>query len=398
MEKFKEVIGLLGGGPANIFTAIFLARKYKDLKIIIFEQKEMIGKKFIVSGNGRCNINHDDDNINKYNNPQFVEKYLKEFNINKQKEALKSIGIYLTNLHDGYLYPVNLSGKTVHKVLIKQIEKCKNIEVLLRTKCIDYRLNNNNKIDVLFSDNSSYDVDKLVISCGGKSSPILGSDGSMFSILKNKGYKINELKPGLCPIKIEEDVSSLFGEKIRGEAKLIQNEKILYKEKGEIVFKKDGLGGILAFNLASIIQRNNYEKIAIKIDCLDETIKEVDLLKLNKNIDNVLLPFLQENLAKYIYKLENINIDCKLNFIDASRLINRAHNLTFNVSSFYDFNDSQVSIGGLKIEEINFNFESKKEKGVYFLGEMLDIDALCGGYNLKWALVSALYFTKNFKY
>lgn len=390
-------IALIGGGAFGIYAALLLHKKYPNDEIIIFEQGVTIGKKFTVAGNGRCNINNTNDDSTKYNQPCFVKPLLEGFPFQKQNQLLKELGIYLTELHEGYLYPVSLSGKNVLKIFLQQILNCSNILVKTGMKLTDYEHKNSDEIILFFENNEKIKVNRLIIATGGCSSPKLGSNGNLFALLSKKGYKINEILPGLTALKTKEKVKSLFGEKLRGSIALFSNNQLIHQEDGEIVFKNDGLGGIVIMNLSSIIQRNNLNGPTIKIQCLDPNIKESDLLKLNKTIDNVLWPFVGQNTAQYIYQRTGVNIDNKLSSKDAKKLLLAANNLTFTITSTYGFSDSQVTVGGLDINEIDWSFQSKKEHGVYFGGEILDIDGLCGGYNLKWALVNAHYLVENFK-
>lgn len=390
-------IALIGGGACGIYSALLLHKKYPNDEIIIFEQGATIGKKFTVAGNGRCNINNIIDDATKYNQPCFVRPLLDDFPLQKQNQLLKELGIYLTELHEGYLYPISLSGKNVLKILQQQISNCPNLLVKTGMKLIDYEHKSNNEIVLFFENGEKIKVNRLIIVTGGCSSPKLGSNGNLFALLNKKGYKINGLLPGLTALKTKEKVKPLFGEKIRAKIALLSNNQIIHQENGEIVFKDDGLGGIAIMNLSSIIQRNKLSNPAVKIQCLGDDIGENDLLKINKTIDNVLWPFVGQNTAQYIYQKANVKIDNKLSRKDAQKLLWEANNLSFTIVSTYGFNDSQVTIGGLDINEIDNFFQSKKEQGIYFGGEVLDIDGLCGGYNLKWALVNAHYLVENFK-
>lgn len=390
-------IALIGGGACGIYSALLLHKKYPNDEIIIFEQGATIGKKFTVAGNGRCNINNIIDDATKYNQPCFVRPLLDDFPLQKQNQLLKELGIYLTELHEGYLYPISLSGKNVLKILQQQISNCPNLLVKTGMKLIDYEHNSNNETVLFFENGEKIKVNRLIIVTGGCSSPKLGSNGNLFALLNKKGYKINELLPGLTALKTKEKVKPLFGEKIRAKIALLSNNQIIHQENGEIVFKDDGLGGIAIMNLSSIIQRNKLSNPAVNIQCLGDDIGENDLLKINKTIDNVLWPFVGQNTAQYIYQKANVKIDNKLSRKDAQKLLWAANNLSFTIVSTYGFNDSQVTIGGIDINEIDNFFQSKKEQGIYFGGEVLDIDGLCGGYNLKWALVNAHYLVENFK-
>ncbi|MBO4855908.1 MAG: NAD(P)/FAD-dependent oxidoreductase, partial [Bacilli bacterium] len=205
-----------------------------------------------------------------------------------------------------------------------------------------------------------YPYDALIISVGGKSSPKLGSTGDFHNVLLKHGYSFKECHPSLCPIKTKENTKMVEGLRSKVSASLYQGNKLIHEEEGELLFKKDGLSGMVIFNLTHYInQLDNKNNVTIHIDFAKGLSGEYDSLTNPK-------------IAQYLF---NNKLDI--------------HNTIFTFKDFYGYDNSQVTSGGLKISELNLDLSSKKEKGVYFIGEVVDVDAICGGYNIMWALASA---------
>ncbi len=277
-------------------------------------------------------------------------------------------------LIDDLVYPVSESAVTVREALLRKLEK-ENIKIKLEEKLIDYKVNPI-KITVI-TDKEKYFVDRLIIATGGGSSPKLGSDGSIYKILEAHGYCINKIEPGLCPIRTIENTKTLEGTRVKCAASLYKNHQLIHKESGEVLFKSHGLSGIVIFNLASIIARNLKYNYTIELDLLEQyKDHEINDYILLKGEEAFLNAFLHPNVIAY-FKENKINPSF-------------AKRLTFKFESLAGFDSSQISVGGVDFIDIDDKLMSKREHDVYFIGEVLDIDGPCGGYNLSWALASAL--------
>ncbi|MGM9873436.1 MAG: aminoacetone oxidase family FAD-binding enzyme [Bacilli bacterium] len=377
-------ICFIGGGVSSVFASLLLKRKNKNINITIFENKDNILSKLKASGNGRCNINNYSDDPSNYNKSDFVEKYLNECPFIEQEKILNSFNIYLKDIK-GYLYPVSESSNTIYKILLDQLNK-EGINIKYNHKLIDFK--KNDRFTLYFENGSIYECDYLVFSTGGKSYPNLGNIGNVFDILKSKGITITELKPGLTPLKVKENVIKLFGTKIKCRIKLYDGDKYVYMEEGEINFKKDGIGGILINNLSSII---NWKKIKEPILKLDFSSYNINENNLNMDLINPLYSFFDYKFADEIIK------NMRMNKVDINKenILDYINNkIIYHVKAPYDFLNAQVTNGGISLNEINDNFELKKIDNAFAIGEILDIDGLCGGFNLKWTLLSAHFLIK----
>lgn len=371
---------IVGAGVSGIFLSIFLKSKNKNLNVLLFDKNNIIGKKLLATGNGRCNIGNKIVNDYSYNDLK-ISKLMKEFSL-KEEELLNEYGIFLRNLNN-LMYPNSLSSKTLNNYLLNLLNKY-NVELHLNEEVIEY---NDKK---LISSLNKYNYDKLIFSTGAKSMKSSGSDGKIFNLLKKHNYKINELKPGLAPITLKENVKELENLRLKGLIKLVSNNHKIYEENGEVIFKKDGISGISIFNINSIINRNNIKDSKISLDLFPDT-KEDDLFsKINDKYkvfgDIFLESLFGKQLHNYIKKQSHSNLKLYVHLLK---------NLEFNYKSSYDFDFSQVTLGGISLEEVNDNFSSKKEKNIYFIGEVLDVDGLCGGYNIMFAIFSAFIVSNS---
>lgn len=383
----------IGGGPSSIYAAILLKNKYSSLKIEIYEKEDELLKKFKATGNGKCNILNVNDDENNYNNPSFMKDYLRKFPYKKQKEELENVFNLKLFERGELVYPLNESSATTRCMLIELLDKL-GINYFLNEELISFNKNQMGEFILNFASNRSTTCEHLILAAGGKSSPTLGSDGKLISYL-NKNYYIYPLKPSLVGLLVKEKIKPLSGLRIKALVKLYNQNKFVKKEYGEIIFKNEGLSGIVIMNMSSYINFYNIKNPILKIEPLLE-MKERDLITNSKLFDNCLYPYLDKKISDFIYKSLNIKSGTIMNNKNVEKLISFLNNIYFHVTGTYGFEHSQVSNGGIDINEVKYNFESKKENNLYFLGEMLNIDGICGGYNLKWALLSAHFFVNLF--
>ena len=394
-------LGIIGQGAASLFFSLVIKRELKnDIDITLIDKNEKIFKKLYATGNGRCNLANLIVDKHSYNN-DFAYDLIKKNDANSLIKFLNSIGVLTRNI-DNLVYPYSLSSKSLIDHLINYLKK-ENVHFINNLKVLDYKFNKNDKKYQLITNiGQEYLFDYLIIDCGGLSSPNLGSDGNFIETLKKHGYEINNLKPGLTPIKVKENIKSIENERVKVEASLMNNDTLLYKECGEVIFKKDALSGIVMMNFSSIIARSSLNEFFIKLDLFKDYESEEVYQMFNKdNKEN--FPFLYgyftKRLADYIYKEANIfNKNKKLSLFELKLLVSTVKNLTFTFKELYPFSNSQVTIGGVNLNDINKkNFSSKKESNVYLLGEVLDLDGLCGGYNIMLCYSEAKECAQSFK-
>lgn len=351
-------VAIIGGGISGCFAAMRVKEKHPDYLVSIFEHNDKLLKKIYATGNGKCNFANIGDFKDKYSNEDFVLPIINEFNAKEIISYFESIGVKTKEVGD-LIYPYSESAETVANHLLKRIKEL-NIDVHLNDEAKNYH---NGQLEAI---SGTFIYDEIIISVGGKSSPNLGSNGSLHQVLVNHGYSFKECHPSLCPIKVKENTKMVEGLRSKVTASLYQNNKLIHKEEGELLFKKDGLSGMVIFNMTHFINRLNDKKnIIISIDFAKDK---------NGDYDSLVHP----KLAKYL-------LDNKLDI----------HNTRFTFKDFYGYENSQVTSGGLLITELNKDLSSKKENNVHFIGEVIDVDAVCGGYNIMWALASAELVSKS---
>ena len=364
---------VIGAGASGITAAINYKRHHLNDDILVIEHLDKPLKKILATGNGKCNLGNTAIDYSRYNDPIFAKEIIEHYDY---KNFFDSISIQ-TKLIDGLAYPVSESAVSVRDALLHECEKLA-IKINVSENFLDYE--NKSNIKVLTNKNT-YTCDKLIVSGGLCSSPKLGSDGSVVSILKKHGYSIKECKPGLSPLYTIEKTKLIDGLRCKANVKVYKNNELIHEELGEVLFKDHGLSGIVMFNIMSIIARNNCEQHRIVIDLLPNfTEKYLSDYKKSHSFDEFMLAFINPKMAYYL----------KDRFVNEDKIFNSIKNLEFTFEKSYGFDFSQVSVGGILKHEIGPHMLSKREKNVYIIGELLNVDGPCGGYNLTWAFASAL--------
>ena len=359
---------IIGAGASGVAAAINIKRKYPNDEVIIIEHSDRPLRKILATGNGRCNLGNAKLDIKQYNHPDLMGL----FSYKDYIEYVESYGFKTKTIGD-LVYPYSESAQTVRNQLLKELEK-NHVKIDLEEDFVDYEVV---KDGVKVKTNkSTYNADKLIIATGGKSTKGLGNDGSIYAILKKHGYEIAPLRPGLVPIKTKENTKLVDGLRAKANVSLLENGKKVFNEDGEVLFKKDGLSGIVIFNASNHI-KNPLFKYEIVLNLLPDFNGELQgnhqqFLDKSKFLEEYFAP----KLADYL-----------LSRISDKNYVKDLQNLTFTFKDFYDFENSQITIGGVRIEDMKPNFESKKESNVHFVGEVLDMHGPCGGYNLTWAFI-----------
>ena len=352
-------IGIIGGGASGTFLAIRLKEKNPSFDVTIIERNDKLMKKLLVTGNGRCNYANLGSLENKYNS-SFANELLKKFSPQSIVDTFDQYGIHPTMI-DKLVFPVSLSAQTVVLQLQKRVNEL-GIKVSLNEMLVDYH--RQNSLFVVQTEKQEYQFDRLVFSCGGKAYPQLGTDGAVLELLKNKGYSISPLSPSLSPLKVKENTKKISGQRQKCHVSLFDDKKLIYEEDGEVLFKDDGISGIVILNISQKInQINNQKNIKIVIDL---AFNKGSISK--EQYDEYVSP----KIAEYLIS-NNLDI----------------HKLVFSFKGFYDYQIAEVSHGGLSLNELSDSLESKRESGLYFTGEVVDVDGMCGGYNLMFAFASA---------
>ena len=363
---------IIGAGAAGLMCACTLKKNNPNIKFLVLEKNDKVGKKLALTGNGRCNLGNANRSINNYHSSSNLDVFKKELESGMYLDYLKEFGVYVKE-DNGLLYPNSNQAIGVVKAFERYIED--NIKYNYDIKRID-------KEDC-FIINNDIKCKYLVIATGGMSYPKTGSTGDGYKLLDKYHSTVNT-KPVLVPLlsdyKYLKDISG-----VRFDCKVTYHD---FEEVGQVQFTDYGLSGICIFNLSRYI-----EKDIITLD-LTYNIKDNDLIDfLNKfknyKIEDALSNVINNKLANVILKELNL-LGKKVSDVDLNMVINKLHNFNFNITGHKDYASAQVTEGGLKLDEFNSDLSSRTCDDLYAVGEVLDVDGKCGGYNLAWAFTSAI--------
>lgn len=394
----KYDIAIIGGGASGLTAAISAKRTAPDSRVCLLERLPRVGKKLLATGNGRCNLTNDNMGCS-----YFGGSCTKFYNIIEgfnTKEFFESLGLMCISDSEGRVYPMSNTASSVLDALRLEAEKL-GIDVIC-----DFPVKDIKSGYVISSDNDAVSAKAVILCGGGLSQSSLGSDGSLLRLSKNMGIKVTKLAPALTAVKTDINlVKSLKGLRVHGKATLYCDDKPVRSEYGEIQFNDGILSGICVFNLSTCFIEGKMHYITL--DLLPEkNVKEIENTLINiQNIrsDAPLEDFLSGILHKRLGNLIIKNsVDYKLNEpcsilkkTDIKEITGQIKELRFPVTGLQGFEKSQVTSGGIHADELNGQLMSRKYKGLYFCGEMLDIIGLCGGYNLTFAFASGFYAGKN---
>lgn len=365
----------IGGGASSLCSAILLKKRNPSLEVFIVEKEKKLGKKLSATGGGKCNIAPMCDDVFMFNMSaqDDVDRLFKEISLSNYLTLLSEIGVNCKTIKDYGYYPIHESAPQLVKNLYHQLNVL-GIKVIY-DDFVDY-IENKENIVIKFK-TQEICCDNLVISTGG-----LGTS-DIREVLDRHNVGYTNICPGLVPIKVKEDVSSLFGVRFEANISLKYNDNLIKEYFGEVQFKKDAISGIPALNLSSEISRRQIKdkdelsKYSIHIGLKDVQSNFV----LGRTVEEALLSLFKEEYARYLIEINKLNPKA----IADERVLDIITNQSFVVDSLYDFKDGQVTVGGVDLNEVDDDFKKNK---VYFIGELLNVDGCCGGYNLRFAITS----------
>ncbi len=400
---------IIGGGAAGMSCAIAAGRNGK--KILIIEKNSKLGKKLYATGNGKCNLTNTVFAINKHYNSScenyeaFISDALKNSYNDKAPnhqllDFVKSIGVNTID-DNNYIYPRSAQASSVVWALIDELKK---YDIEIRPNMEVLSIEGKSPSFTIKCDKEAFNAAQIVLANGGLAYKALGGTDSGYKLSKKLGHNIIKPRPSLCGIFVSEDISMLAGVRANANISLISSEaKTISCSQGELQFSKEGLSGICIFQLSSkvghLLHNNNTPRLRISLldypntNTYNELIATINSKNQNnRTIIGLLNGFINDKLANYICEKLKINGKQLVKDTSINTLINLADNLKaldFTITDLYNMEQAQVTAGGVDINEINpYNMESKHKKGVYIVGELLDIDGICGGYNLTFAMLT----------
>ncbi|NLW40684.1 MAG: NAD(P)/FAD-dependent oxidoreductase [Tissierellia bacterium] len=401
---------IVGGGAAGMMAAISAKNHGADVTLI--ERNNRVGKKILATGNGRCNYTNVNLTIENYhgNNPKFAYSCLSQFGVEKTLEFFERLGITPTIEDDGRVFPLSLQSSSVLDVLRFELEEL-GIELLTDAFVTDIR--KNKKFKLMLEDGRQIYGDRVIIATGGKAAPNTGSDGNGYKLAERLGHSIVDIFPGLVQLKLEGDIfKQVSGVKFPGVAGLYLEDRLIKQDRGDILFTNYGISGppILQLSRTALKYLKDGKDIELKVSIIhDRTEGELyDYLVFRfgfmakKTIERGLIGLINKRLILPILKEVKIDKNKKIAHLSKDEVGRLAKILTdwrFKITGSKSFKDAQVTAGGIDTDEINSStMESKLVKGLYFAGEIVDIDGDCGGFNLQWAWSSGYIAGENSAY
>ena len=412
---------IIGGGPAGLIAAISAAQENNE--VIVLEKMNEVGRKLLITGKGRCNIT---SNIpmeefirNIPGNGKFLYGAFNNFTNEDILSLLKEQGVNVKVERGQRIFPVTDRSIDVRDAIVKKVKKL-DVKIIVNAKVqkIMTKKNNNentinvSKVEYLINGKKEVlDCEKVILATGGKSYPKTGSTGDGYEIAKKLGHTVTKIVPSLVPLEAKGDsirickqLQGLSLKNVGVKFVNIERNKEIYKDFGEMIFTHFGLSGptilsgsahLLRYkNLEELLQNNKIKilidlKPALSNEKLDERILRDFLSEKNKLFKNSLDALLPKKMIDTVIEISNINPNKQVNEItkkERENLVNILKKFEITIKGFRPIEEAIVTAGGINIKEINpKTMESKLVKGLYFAGEIIDVDAYTGGFNLQIA-------------
>ena len=401
---------IIGGGPAGMLAAISAAKENNE--VILLEKNNSLGRKLLITGKGRCNITSsieiDEFIKNIPGNGRFLYSAFQNYTNQDIIELIEKNGIKVKEERGNRIFPVTDKAEDVLNCLIKEMKKYKQIEIKAGKKVETIITENGEVLGVKLESGEKIFGSKIVLATGGKSYPVTGSDGDGYKMAKALGHTIEKLRGSLVPLtgdqKLCQSMQGLSLRNVKITIKDIEKNKKIYDDFGELLFTHFGVSGPTILSSSAHLLRYKEidrlfkeSKVKLYIDLkpalsneeLDLRIRrDFEEIK-NKEFKNSLEKLLPKKMIPAMLNLSEININKKVNSItkeERQKLVELLKNFEINIDGFRPVEEAIVTAGGISIKEINpKTMESKLVKGLYFAGEIIDVDAYTGGFNLQIA-------------
>ena len=403
---------IIGGGASGLMAAI-VAKDF-GIDVAIVEGNDRIGKKILVTGNGRCNITNNNITF-PYNNfhsenDDFFQEALNKFTIEDTRSMFLSLGLPLTELENGKMYPKSLQASSVIDIFRMALDD-RNIPLYANCKINSIIKKRNFTLLTNNEEYENFSCNKVILSCGGKSANKTGSDGSGYKLSKSLGHSIIEPQPGIVQLKLDYPyLKALSGIKFDGSVSILVDDEIIRTDTGEVLFTDYGISGPPILQLSSCASKalSKGSKVTIRLDMFPYESKEnvEDFFATHfsifnyREISSALIGVINKKLISTILKdvgINDIHVPCSnIDWKLINKLINKLVQWDFNCTGTNGFPNAQVTVGGINTLEVdNLTLESKLVKDLYFCGEILDVHGDCGGFNLQWAWSSGYLAAKS---
>lgn len=401
---------VIGGGPAGIISAISSARNGDN--VILIEKNNSLGKKLLITGKGRCNITSSIDISdfikNVPGNGKFLYSAFQNFTNIDIIKLIEENGIKVKEERGNRIFPVTDNAKDVLMCFEKELRKYKNIEIRLNTKVKEILEENKEVRGILLESGEKLIASKVIIATGGKSYPLTGSTGDGYKMASKLGHTVEKIQGSLVPLTADkilcQSMQGLSLRNVKIQIKDLEKNKKIYEDFGEMLFTHFGISGPTILSSSAhllrykeidrLLKENKIKliidlKLALSEEELDKRIRRDFEEFINKEFKNSLEKLLPKKMIESVINLSGINPIKKVNEItkeERKNLVNLIKNFEVSIDGFRPVEEAIVTAGGISVKEINpKTMESKLVKGLYFAGEVIDVDAYTGGFNLQIA-------------
>ena len=397
MKSYDMII--VGAGPAGMSAAI--AASNEDIEILLLEGSDKIGRKILVTGNGKCNLTNRCQDIACYRTetPDKVLGVLGLFGPSETAGFFRDLGI-LTRDKNGYIYPYNEQASTVRDAFESLIREKKNITV--RTGCHVDEIDLSREGYRIITGNDTFTSTSVILTTGGYAGPGNGSDGSGFGLAGFMGHGLVPTYPALTALKSSAPfLKKLKGVRNQAKITLLIDGEPLYSESGELQWTDYGISGVAVFQLSryAVIALEEKKTVSLSLDFLREMEEDQVCEYLHTQINNcsykdageILKGFLPEKLTPVVLREAHLSTHDRLNQVNSDKLqdlVDAIKSFPLHINGYAGYEKAQVTRGGIPLNEVSDHLESILHGGLFFAGEILDVDGTCGGYNLQWAFSS----------
>jgi predicted Rossmann fold flavoprotein len=407
METDMSRVLVVGGGAAGMLAAIVAARN--GHKVILLEKNEKLGKKLFITGKGRCNLTNACDRDTFFDqivtNPKFLYKAYASFSNYDVMNFFEQLGLPLKTERGNRVFPESDKSSDVIAVLKRELER-QSVEIKYKSEVVEILVKDKEFYGLRMKDSKEEMLgDSVIITTGGLSYPLTGSTGDGFRFARSMGHTTTKMYPSLVPFHVKENyVKDLMGLSLKNiRATITSGTKTIYSDFGELLFTHFGVSGPVILSASSYIipYLEKEEPLCLSIDlkpALSEEQLDARILRdfeefKNKQFKNSLEHLLPNKLIDVIIRLSCIDSEKKVNSItkeERQRLVDLLKNMKFQITKLSDYGQAVITKGGINVKEVNpSTMESKIIRHVYFAGEILDLDALTGGFNLQIAWSTA---------
>lgn len=392
-------VAVIGGGAAGMMAAVTAASD--GARVILLEHKDRIGKKILSTGNGRCNFTntHQEPLCYHSEDPLFPWGIIEKFDARKAISFFLQLGVYSKN-RNGYIYPNSDQASAVLDAFRMELER---LQVEIRTGVSIREINPGKNGFLIRTDHENVRADRVILCTGSKAAPATGSDGSGYDLAKRFGHRLIPVLPALVQLRCEGSFfKAVAGVRVNGSVAVWSEGECIARDTGEIQLTDYGISGIPVFQVSRYVSKLLYEKKEVKavLDFMPDFTEEQARAFLSarakmrpeKSADMFLIGLFHKKLSDLWMRLSHIPRDRKAGTLTENEincLVRLIKHFEVTVKATNSYEQAQVCCGGIDTAEVDpETLESRYVPGLYFAGEILDVDGMCGGYNLQWAWAS----------